>query len=127
MPVCDPAGSGHAESIATDFVLKTLKKRLFSSPAAFLTTLNKHEASLRHAVKKTAGTKPTFGTLKRDIDRIDEDYANDEEYDEATGDAVETASRLFSELSDQELDAHQEDEGLGRNGRALRTTRKPAS
>src|SRR5271157_1552040 len=93
----------NAESIATDFVLKTLKKRLFSSPAAFLTTLNKHEASLRHAVKKSAGTKPTFGTLKRDIDRIDEDYANDEEYDEATGDAVETASRLFSEPSDQEL------------------------
>ena len=93
----------NAESIATDFVLKTLKKRLFSSPAAFLTTLNKHEASLRHAVKKTAGTKPTFGTLKRDIDRIDEDYADDEEYDEATGDAVETASRLFSEPSDQEL------------------------
>ena len=45
----------NAESMATDFVLKTLKKRLFSSPAAFLTTLNKHEASLRHAVKKTAG------------------------------------------------------------------------
>src|SRR5208283_1431991 len=81
------------ESIATDFVLKTLKKRLFSSPAAFLTTLNKHELSLRHAVRKTAGTKPTFGTLKRDIDRIDEDYADDE----ATGDAVDTASRLFSE------------------------------
>ena len=93
----------NAESIATDFVLKTLKKRLFSSPAAFLTTLNKHEASLRQAVKKTGGTKPTFGTLKRDIDRIDEDYADDKEYDEATGDAVETASRLFSEPSDQEL------------------------
>jgi hypothetical protein len=92
----------NAESLATDFVLKTLKKRLFSSPAAFLTTLNKHEASLRHAVKKTPSTKPTFGSLRRDIDRIDEDYADDEEYDEATGDAVETASRLFSEPSEQE-------------------------
>src|SRR3974377_960786 len=89
--------------MASDFVLKTLKKRLFSCPAAFLTTLNKHEAPLRHAVKKTGGTKPTFGTLKRDIDRIDEDYADDEEYDEATSDAVGTASRLFSEPSDQEL------------------------
>src|SRR3954454_13612607 len=57
----------NAESMATDFVLKTLKKRLFSSPAAFLTTLNKHEVSLKHAVRKTAGTKTTFGTLKRDI------------------------------------------------------------
>ena len=57
----------NAESMATDFVLKTLKKRLFSSPAGFLTTLTKHEASLRHAVKKTAAPKPTFGTLKRDL------------------------------------------------------------
>jgi superfamily II DNA or RNA helicase len=92
----------NAESLATDFVLKTLKKRLFSSPAAFLTTLNKHEASLRLAVKKTAGTTPTFGTLKRDLDRIDEDYADDEEFDDATADAVETASRLFSDPTDQE-------------------------
>ena len=93
----------NAEKLATEFVLKTLKKRLFSSPAAFLTTLNKHEKSLRHAVKKTAGTKPSFGMLKRELDRIDEDYADDDEYDEATADAVDTASRLFSEPSDEEL------------------------
>ena len=91
-----------AESVATDFVLKTLKKRLFSSPAAFLTTLNKHEASLRTATKR-ASMKPTVGVLRREIDRIDEDYADDEEYDEATGDAVEAATRLFSEPSDEEL------------------------
>jgi ERCC4-related helicase len=92
----------NAESLATDFVLKTLKKRLFSSPAAFLTTLNKHESSVRHAVRRSVSPTPTFGTLKSEIDRIDEDYADDEEYDEITGDAVETASRLFSEPSDQE-------------------------
>ncbi len=93
----------NAESLATDFVLKTLKKRLFSSPAAFLTTLNKHEASLRNGARKLASTKPTLGMLRREIDLIDEDYADDEEYDDATGEAVETASRLFSEPSDQEL------------------------
>ncbi len=93
----------NAEKMATEFVLKTLKKRLFSSPAAFLTTLNKHEKSLRHAAKKTAAAKPTFGMLKRELDRIDEDYADDEEYDEATGDAVDTATRLFREPSDEEL------------------------
>ena len=37
----------NAEKFATDFVLKTLKKRLFSSPAAFLRTLEQHENSLR--------------------------------------------------------------------------------
>ncbi|QDV35675.1 DISARM system SNF2-like helicase DrmD [Tautonia plasticadhaerens] len=93
----------NAESVATDFVLKTLKKRLFSSPAAFLTTLNKHEASLRGASKPAGGGTPSFGILKRDLDRIDEDYADDEEYDEATGDAVDTASRLFSEPTAEEL------------------------
>ena len=36
----------HAERFATDFVLMTLKKRLFSSPAAFLRTLEQHENSL---------------------------------------------------------------------------------
>ena len=107
-------------------MLKTLKKRLFSSPAAFLTTLNKHEASLRHAVKKTAGTEPTFGTLKRDIDRIDEDYADDEEYDEATGDAVETASRLFWEPSDQELALIKRMRDWAERA-CSRTTRKPGS
>src|SRR3954466_8434564 len=60
----------NAESVATDFVLKTLKKRLFSSPAAFLTTLNKHEASLRTATKRASGVKPSVGILKREIDRI---------------------------------------------------------
>jgi superfamily II DNA or RNA helicase len=93
----------NAESVATDFVLKTLKKRLFSSPAAFLTTLNKHEASLRASSKKAGGATPSLGMLKRDLDRIDEDYADDEEYDEATGEAVETASRLFSEATAEEL------------------------
>ena len=33
----------NAEKFATDFVLMTLKKRLFSSPAAFLRTLEQHE------------------------------------------------------------------------------------
>ena len=93
----------NAESMATDFVLKTLKKRLFSSPAAFLTTLNKHEVSLKTATKRANSLKPSVGILKREIDRIDEDYADDEEYDEATGDAVEAATRLFSEPSDEEL------------------------
>jgi hypothetical protein len=45
----------------------------------------------------------SFGILQRELDRIEEDYAHDEQYDEATTDAVDTASRLFSEPSDEEL------------------------
>jgi SNF2 family DNA or RNA helicase len=92
----------NAESMATDFVLKTLKKRLFSSPAAFLTTLDKHAASIRSGKKKKQ-SKPSMGILRREIERIEEDYGDDDEYDEATIDAVDTASRLFSEPSEEEL------------------------
>ena len=54
----------HAERFATDFVLMTLKKRLFSSPAAFLRTLEQHENSLQTARKRKGGSKPTRGILQ---------------------------------------------------------------
>ncbi|MFO7903153.1 MAG: DISARM system SNF2-like helicase DrmD [Pirellulaceae bacterium] len=92
----------HAETTATEFVMKTLKKRLFSSPAAFLNTLNKHEESLRTAKRKRDAAKPTMGILKREIDRVEEEYGDDEDYDEATTDALDTASRLFSEPDKRE-------------------------
>ena len=41
--------------------------------------------------------------MKQELDRIDEDYADDSEYDEATTDAVDAASLLFSEPSANEL------------------------
>jgi len=84
-----------AERFATEFVLKTLKKRLFSCPAAFLTTLEQHEKSLKTAKKCTA--KPSFKTLQLELDRLDEEYADDCDFDEATADAVDTATRLFAE------------------------------
>ena len=79
-------GTGdHAEKFATDFVLMTLKKRLFSSPAAFLRTLEQHETSRsRNAKSGRAVSKPTRGILQRQIDRVDEDYSVDDEADEAT-------------------------------------------
>jgi hypothetical protein len=74
----------HAEKFATDFVLMTLKKRLFSSPAAFLRTLEQHESSLRNAKRRKAVPRPTRGILQRQIDRVEEDYSVDDEAEEAT-------------------------------------------
>ncbi|HJZ60183.1 MAG TPA: DISARM system SNF2-like helicase DrmD [Gemmataceae bacterium] len=92
----------NAEKFATEFVLKTLKKRLFSSPAAFAITLERHERSL-HTSRRTRGTaRPTYGVLQRELDRVDEEYAHDDEYDEATADAVDTATRLFAEPAGEE-------------------------
>ena len=93
----------NAESLATEFVLKTLKKRLFSSPAAFLKTLDQHERSLKQAKRVKAVRKPSIGILRQELDRIDEDYANDSEYDEATTDALDAASLLFSETTASEV------------------------
>jgi superfamily II DNA or RNA helicase len=91
------------ETLATEFVLKTLKKRLFSSPAAFLATLDRHEQSLRQARRSSRISKPSLGVLRQELDRIDEEYADDTEYDEATADAVDAASLLFSAPTAQEL------------------------
>lgn len=91
------------EKLATEFVLKTLKKRLFSSPAAFLATLNQHEKSLRQARRARVVRKPSVSILRQELDRIEEDYADDAEYDEATTDAVDAASLLFSEPTANEL------------------------
>lgn len=91
-----------AERFATEFVLKTLKKRLFSCPAAFLTTLERHEKSLHTARKRAA--KPTYRTLQTELDRMDEEYADDADYDDATADALDTATRLFAEPTTEETE-----------------------
>ena len=103
-------------------MLKTLKKRLFSSPAAFLTTLEQHEKSLRHAVKKTAVPKPTFGIAQAGLDRIDEDYADDDEYDEATTMPSTPPAGCSREPIDRRTGAAQADAGRGRNGRLASST-----
>src|SRR5262249_36759581 len=86
----------------TDFVLMTLKKRLFSSPAAFLRTLEQHESSLRNARRRKSAPKPTRGILQRQLDRAEEDYSVDDEAEEATNDALDAASLLFQEPTDDE-------------------------
>ena len=82
-----------AERLASEFVLKLLKKRLFSSPQAFALTFAKHEASL----PKTTGPAADISAraLQKEIEETEEEYANDAQYEEAADQAVQTASRLF--------------------------------
>ncbi len=110
---------GSAERFATEFVLKTLKKRLFSCPAAFLKTLEQHEKSLISAQRKAP--KPTRKTLQLEFDRLEEDYADDHEFDEATSDALDTATRLFAETNERRKSSTRADEGMGKI--SLRSTR----
>jgi SNF2 family DNA or RNA helicase len=91
------------EHYATEFVVKLLKKRLFSSPAAFAGTLAKHERTLAgKSDPKPAKQRPSLGILRRQIAQIEEEYANDDEYEEASGGATATASQLLRQLSPRE-------------------------
>ncbi|MBP8952841.1 MAG: DISARM system SNF2-like helicase DrmD, partial [Armatimonadetes bacterium] len=89
------AAAEGAERFATEFVLKMLKKRLFSSPAAFAITLEQHEKSLRSARRAGQADGTRGRNLQRQLDRADEDYYDDDEAEQANADAVDAATRLF--------------------------------
>ncbi|MCI0581091.1 MAG: DISARM system SNF2-like helicase DrmD [Chloroflexi bacterium] len=94
---------GENERFAAEFVLKLLKKRLFSSPAAFALTLAQHQRTLAGTQpEKKQARRPSIGILQRQIAQMEEDYADDADYEEATTGAVETSSRLLAELSPRE-------------------------
>jgi len=82
------------ERMASEFVLKLLKKRLFSSPAAFGITLEKHIA--------TVGARKPASSAARDIEDFSDDYADDEEYETETGEVVSTVSQTLSPVSSEE-------------------------
>lgn len=101
----------NVEKYATEFVLKLLKKRLFSSPEAFLTTLTRHQESLTTARRRQTSSlsaKPTEGILRRQIEQVEEEFADDEAYDAATDESISNTSRLFRALTPEEQGLLQE-------------------
>lgn len=82
------------QRMATEFVLKLLKKRLFSSPAAFGITLEKHIA--------TVGGRKAASTATRYIEEFSDDYADDEEYEVESGEVVSSVSQILSPISNDE-------------------------
>lgn len=82
---------------ATEFVLKLLKKRLFSSPAAFAVTLEKHARSVGEGGGSTNGS-----AWQRQIEEADNDFANDEDAEQIALEAIETASRHVAALATEE-------------------------
>jgi len=57
------------QRFATEFSLKLLKKRLFSSPAAFASTLEKHARSVG-----TERSTPDSTVWQRQLDEADNDF-----------------------------------------------------
>jgi superfamily II DNA or RNA helicase len=89
------SAASEGERLASEFVLKLLKKRLFSSPAAFGITLEKHI--------NTVGARKAAASYARDIaDYDDDDYDDDEEYEAQMGEVMGSASQALSPVSAEE-------------------------
>jgi superfamily II DNA or RNA helicase len=84
---------------ATEFVTILLKKRLFSSPAAFKHTLQQHLQTLR---RSRAGPLESDQRLRAAFDRLDEDVDDEGQLDEATEDALAVAARASEALTDEQ-------------------------
>lgn len=97
------AASTQAHLTTTEFLLKLIKKRLFSSPAAFLRTLRRHRATLTAAkpgARPAAGGAP--GILRRMVEGLEEEHEDDDAYEETLDGFVEEASAAAPALSDRE-------------------------
>jgi superfamily II DNA or RNA helicase len=82
------AGKDKAARQAADFVTLLLKKRLFSSPAAFAGTLGVHLHTLATQGTRLGDTRlldATFG-------RLDDDVSDEAEYDDAVEEALAAAA-----------------------------------
>lgn len=86
-------------SFGTTFVNQLLKKRLFSSPAAFASTLEKHIATVSNGQKPKAQDAMAERILRKAILKVEEDYANDQDVEAAQSEAVEEASRRAPPLT----------------------------
>lgn len=91
-----------AGATGTKFVNSLLKKRLFSSPAAFASTLERHYATLTGASPVREPDALTDRILRKAIQKAEEDYADDGRFEEAQEEAVEEATRRSAPLSDDE-------------------------
>ncbi len=94
--------TGDASAVLAErFVLTLLKKRLFSSPAAFAATLAVHRETVTGAREREA-PKPTRPALLRAIDEAQAEFGDDAEQEEATGDALAVATRAAAPLTPEQ-------------------------
>jgi superfamily II DNA or RNA helicase len=87
----------------TKFVNGLLKKRLFSSPAAFASTLEKHFSTLTTGKLQQNPDAMADRILRKAILKADEDYADDGQVEAAQSEAVEEATKNTYPPTDEEL------------------------
>ncbi|MER9972078.1 DISARM system SNF2-like helicase DrmD [Mesorhizobium sp. M0060] len=91
-----------AGATGTKFVNTLLKKRLFSSPAAFASTLEKHHATLTSGKSKPSPESLNDRILRKAILKAEEDYADDGQVEGAQAEAVEEATKRSAPLTEDE-------------------------
>ena len=91
----------NGRDMAAEFVQLLLKKRLFSSPAAFLRTLEQHKRTLA-GVGGVRDKAPAVSILKRAEDELSSDFETEEELDEATEEALSVAADFDPNLEGDE-------------------------
>ncbi|WP_043320048.1 DISARM system SNF2-like helicase DrmD [Microbulbifer sp. HZ11] len=96
------SAQGSQARFGTKFINNLLKKRLFSSPAAFASTLEKHVNSIHSGPQDKKKDAIGDRILRKAIAKSQEDYADDQSYEMAQAEAVEEASRRVPPLTEQQ-------------------------
>ena len=86
----------------TKFVHILLKKRLFSSPAAFAKTLAKHRETLEHGKHKEKSNNFDDRILHRAIMKAEEEFSNEALADEAAAEVLELNAELSTPLTESQ-------------------------
>ena len=86
----------------SDFIHVLLKKRLFSSPRAFASTLSKYRDGLEGKRKQKKKSALDERILAKAISRTEEEYADDIAYEEAIGEAVDEIVGVSEGLTEDE-------------------------
>lgn len=94
--------SRDAGATGTKFVNSLLKKRLFSSPAAFASTLERHHTTLTTDKAAPEPKDLVDRILRRAILKAEEDYADDGQAEAAQSEAVEEATKRSAPLTAEE-------------------------
>lgn len=80
-------------TVGTKFVNGLLKKRLYSSPAAFASTLEKHVNTVHAGGTEKKVTAIEERILRKAMLKAEEDYANDADVETAQEEAIEEVSK----------------------------------
>lgn len=93
----------HGYEFGLEFMHKLLKKRLFSSPAAFAVSISRHRNSIV-SPKNVTKNRDNLDSLvlRKALLEAEENYAKDSELENALDDSIEEVSRLPVPLSKEE-------------------------